>query len=153
MTASSYWIANLATALLKTKIVAFTTKHTAELENYADKVISTYFSAGNSGSWTFGLVMSTMMCFISKVFKINKKWLDLGINQKRREWETSRVMIRLGSDRINGVSSYWMANPANTLVNNVAAGSEVAGFWYHLREKVEGMSVYEPRYSKIRPFR
>jgi hypothetical protein len=62
-------------------------------------------------------------------------------------------MIRLGSDRINGVSSYWMANPANTLVNNVAAGSEVAGFWYHLREKVEGMSVYEPRYSKIRPFR
>lgn len=36
-------------------------------------------------------------------------------------------------------ATYWISNPTNTLVGNVAAGSEGNGFWYDLPERTSGM--------------
>lgn len=38
----------------------------------------------------------------------------------------------------NGPAVFWISNPTNTYTNNVAAGSQGSGFWYHVLDKVPG---------------
>jgi len=38
------------------------------------------------------------------------------------------------------LSTYWITNPDNIVTNNVAAGSELAGFWYIFPERPTGLS-------------
>lgn len=53
----------------------------------------------------------------------------------------------------NGVSTFWMANPNNNLVNCSAAGSEETGFWFIFHHVPTGPSVgmYSPGYSEHIP--
>uniref|UniRef100_A0A8D0H416 hyaluronoglucosaminidase n=1 Tax=Sphenodon punctatus TaxID=8508 RepID=A0A8D0H416_SPHPU len=53
----------------------------------------------------------------------------------------------------NAVSTFWMANPHNNLINCAAAGSEEAGFWFVLHHVPTGPSkgMYPPGYSEHVP--
>ncbi|XP_045437570.1 cell migration-inducing and hyaluronan-binding protein isoform X2 [Pipistrellus kuhlii] len=53
----------------------------------------------------------------------------------------------------NAVSTFWMANPNNNLVNCSAAGSEETGFWFIFHHVPTGPSVgtYSPGYSEHIP--
>ncbi|XP_037367292.1 cell migration-inducing and hyaluronan-binding protein [Talpa occidentalis] len=53
----------------------------------------------------------------------------------------------------NAVSTFWMANPNNNLVNCAAAGSEETGFWFIFHHVPTGPSVgmYPPGYSEHIP--
>ena len=60
----------------------------------------------------------------------------------------------------NTVSTFWITNPDNTYIDNVAAGSEAIGFWFALPQHPtgafqdrEGSDNIWPRRSKIREFR
>jgi cell migration-inducing and hyaluronan-binding protein len=66
--------------------------------------------------------------------------------------------VLLPSD--NTVSSYWITNPDNSYVDNVAAGSDANGFWMSLPEHPNGQFVGTeisantwPRRTKFREFR
>ncbi|MEL6430020.1 MAG: G8 domain-containing protein, partial [Planctomycetota bacterium] len=49
-------------------------------------------------------------------------------------------------------ASFWITNPANTIVDNVAAGSPGSGFWFALpAEGPVGLSIGDPRFSGIVP--
>jgi len=52
-------------------------------------------------------------------------------------------------------SAYWIANPDNVLINNVAAGGEYAGFWYALPEVPLGASNpnLQPRQTPLTYFK
>jgi G8 domain/Bacterial Ig domain len=41
----------------------------------------------------------------------------------------------------NGPAVFWISNPSNTFVNNAAAGSEGAGYWYHTESAVRQPSL------------
>ncbi|XP_021502953.1 cell migration-inducing and hyaluronan-binding protein isoform X2 [Meriones unguiculatus] len=53
----------------------------------------------------------------------------------------------------NAVSTFWMANPNNNLINCAAAGSEETGFWFIFHHVPTGPSVgmYSPGYSEHSP--
>ncbi|XP_072475327.1 cell migration-inducing and hyaluronan-binding protein [Notamacropus eugenii] len=53
----------------------------------------------------------------------------------------------------NAVSTFWMANPNNNLVNCAAAGSEETGFWFIFHHVPTGPSegMYSPGYSEHIP--
>ncbi|XP_059808562.1 cell migration-inducing and hyaluronan-binding protein [Hypanus sabinus] len=53
----------------------------------------------------------------------------------------------------NAVSTFWMANPNNNLVNCSAAGSEETGFWFIFHHVPTGPSegMYSPGYSEHMP--
>ncbi|KAH0620014.1 hypothetical protein JD844_014512 [Phrynosoma platyrhinos] len=53
----------------------------------------------------------------------------------------------------NAVSTFWLANPHNNLINCAAAGSEETGFWFVLHHVPTGLSVgmYPPGYSEHIP--
>ncbi len=60
----------------------------------------------------------------------------------------------------NTVAAYWITNPDNSFVGNVAAGSDENGFWLSLPEhpqgKFEGSEISKntwPRRTKLREFR
>jgi cell migration-inducing and hyaluronan-binding protein len=60
----------------------------------------------------------------------------------------------------NTVSSYWITNPDNTYVGNVAAGSDATGFWFafpdHPTGQFEGTEVSKntwPAQTRFREFR
>ena len=60
----------------------------------------------------------------------------------------------------NTVSSYWITNPDNTYVGNVAAGSDATGFWFafpdHPTGQFEGTDASKntwPAQTKVREFR
>src|SRR5690606_781375 len=38
----------------------------------------------------------------------------------------------------NTVASFWITNPANSYIDNVAAGSDANGFWFSLPEHPNG---------------
>ncbi len=70
---------------------------------------------------------------------------------------TARTAL-LPSD--NTVASYWITNPDNTYIDNVAAGSDQSGFWMSLPEHPNGAFLDTdiskatwPRRTKIREFR
>ncbi|XP_044086275.1 cell migration-inducing and hyaluronan-binding protein isoform X1 [Neovison vison] len=53
----------------------------------------------------------------------------------------------------NAVSTFWMANPNNNLINCAAAGSEETGFWFIFHHVPTGPSegMYPPGYSEHIP--
>uniref|UniRef100_A0A8D0BB02 hyaluronoglucosaminidase n=1 Tax=Salvator merianae TaxID=96440 RepID=A0A8D0BB02_SALMN len=53
----------------------------------------------------------------------------------------------------NAVSTFWLANPHNNLINCAAAGSEETGFWFVLHHTPTGLSagMYPPGYSEHLP--
>src|SRR5690606_23819730 len=63
--------------------------------------------------------------------------------------------VLLPSD--NTVASFWITNPDNTFIGNVAAGSDVNGFWVSLPEhpngQFEGTEVAKNTWPRRTPFR
>src|SRR5262245_21909947 len=77
---------------------------------------------------------------------------------------TYRAASMSGKDTLlpsdNTVSAYWITNPDNTFVDNVAAGSDENGFWLSLPEHPQGQFLGTdiakniwPRRTKFREFR
>jgi len=48
-------------------------------------------------------------------------------------------------------STFWISNPTNMFLNNVAAGSEDTGFWYEMIENIRGESIKFDPYYLINP--
>ncbi|MBM2578100.1 hypothetical protein JQC91_17470 [Jannaschia sp. Os4] len=72
---------------------------------------------------------------------------NLGMNTRATE---SVAAGPIGSDH-TAVSTYWVTNPNNHLVDNHAAGSDVAGFWVLSQTQVEGLSAEAGIYDGYRP--
>ncbi|MDR2214816.1 MAG: hypothetical protein LBE59_03125, partial [Nevskiaceae bacterium] len=79
-----------------------------------------------------------------------------GRNTKTAGQDSKDVLIP--SD--NTVSSFWITNPDNSYVGNVAAGSDSTGFWYGLPQhpigQFEGTEISKaiwPRSTKVREFK
>jgi hypothetical protein len=79
-----------------------------------------------------------------------------GLNFKTTGQDSKDVLIP--SD--NTAASYWITNPDNTFVGNVAAGSDATGFWFafpdHPTGAFEGTDVSKntwPAQTKVREFR
>jgi cell migration-inducing and hyaluronan-binding protein len=53
----------------------------------------------------------------------------------------------------NTASSFWITNPDNTYIDNVAAGSEAIGFWFALPQHPTGAFLDKPGSDKIWPRR
>ncbi len=49
------------------------------------------------------------------------------------------------------VSTFWITNPDNVFLGNVAGGSEHAGFWFALGPEVTGFSAELPIYQEVDP--
>src|SRR5678815_515988 len=78
--------------------------------------------------------------------------------------QTIRQASMSGKDTLlpsdNTVAAYWITNPDNTFMGNVAAGSDENGFWLSLPEHPNGQFLNTeiskstwPRRTKIREFR
>jgi len=50
-------------------------------------------------------------------------------------------------------ASYWITNPQNYFIDNVAAGTEGTGFWYALAYAPMGESATDPRFVGMEPFK
>jgi cell migration-inducing and hyaluronan-binding protein len=81
-----------------------------------------------------------------------------GNRQAIRQASVSGKDTLLPSD--NTVSAYWITNPDNTFIDNVAAGSDENGFWLSLPEHPQGQFLGTdiakniwPRRTKLRAFR
>jgi cell migration-inducing and hyaluronan-binding protein len=61
---------------------------------------------------------------------------NLGIPSERGPNGQKSDHVLIPSD--NTVATYWITNPANTYIDNVAAGSDVNGFWMSLPEHPTG---------------
>jgi hypothetical protein len=48
---------------------------------------------------------------------------------------------------ISAVSTFWITNPTNLFINNVAAGSEDSGFWFELLKR----GMYASLYTHLNP--
>ena len=74
-----------------------------------------------------------------------------GLNFKTEGQESPNVLIP--SD--NTVSSFWITNPDNTYVNNVAAGSDSTGFWLafpvHPMGQFEGTEISQDIWPRRTP--
>jgi hypothetical protein len=75
-----------------------------------------------------------------------------------RQISFSREHTLLPSD--NTVAAYWITNPDNSFVDNVAAGSDETGFWFSLPEHPQGQFLGTeiakniwPRRTPLREFR
>lgn len=55
------------------------------------------------------------------------------------------------SERFLSSSAYWITNPDNTWVGNIAAGSEGSGFWFILPDRVLGLSKDTGLYNALNP--
>ncbi len=83
---------------------------------------------------------------------------DYPNRQALRKTSFSAKDTLLPSD--NTVASYWITNPDNTFIDNVAAGSEENGFWMSLPEHPQGQfkdtdisKATWPRRTNFREFR
>src|SRR5687767_13711904 len=81
-----------------------------------------------------------------------------GNRQTIRQASMSRTDTLLPSD--NTVAAYWITNPDNTFIDNVAAGSDENGFWLSLPEHPQGAfkdsevsKTIWPRRTPLRAFR
>src|SRR5687767_8472718 len=82
-------------------------------------------------------------------------------NENRQAYRTASLSGKdtlLPSD--NTVAAYWITNPDNTFIDNVAAGSDANGFWLSLPEHPQGQFLGTdiakniwPRRTKFREFR
>jgi len=87
---------------------------------------------------------------------------NMGSNSLNRA--TYRADSMSGKDTLlpsdNTVTAYWITNPDNAFIDNVAAGSDENGFWWSLPEhpqgKFEGTEISKvtcPRRTKLAEFR
>ncbi|HEX5108868.1 MAG TPA: hypothetical protein VFV95_10495, partial [Vicinamibacterales bacterium] len=87
---------------------------------------------------------------------------NMGSNPLNRA--TYRAASMSGKDTLlpsdNTVAAYWITNPDNTFIDNVAAGSEANGFWLSLPEHPQGQFLGTdiakniwPRRTRLREFR
>src|SRR5712671_2326239 len=87
---------------------------------------------------------------------------NMGSNPLNRA--TYRAASMSGKDTLlpsdNTVAAYWITNPDNTFIDNVAAGSDENGFWLSLPEHPQGKFLDTdiakniwPRRTKFREFR
>ena len=81
-----------------------------------------------------------------------------GNRQTLRQISMSAKDTLLPSD--NTVSAYWITNPDNTFVDNVAAGADETGFWFSLPEHPQGAFLGSesslktwPRRTPLRKFK
>lgn len=49
------------------------------------------------------------------------------------------------------VSTFWITNPSNDFIGNVAGGSDHAGFWFAAGSSVTGLSAEDPAYAELSP--
>lgn len=87
--------------------------------------------------------------------ELDPKYLDAATLRKA-SFESGNTL--LPSD--NTVSSFWITNPDNSYIDNVAAGSDQIGFWFsipqHPNGQFEGTEISKntwPRRTKLREFR
>lgn len=85
-------------------------------------------------------------------------YLEDGVERKNKFARNLAVMVKpkpdgehIGSDRIDGVSSYWITNADNYFIDNVAAASYGTGFWLHARLGARGISKDSGRYNNVNP--
>ena len=65
---------------------------------------------------------------------------------------TRRVQTLISDDETDDApSTFWMTNPLNSWVDNVAAGSEGSGYWMELRQAVRGLSASSATNRDVRP--
>eukprot|EP00978_Attheya_sp_CCMP212_P049705 scaffold698486_cov75-Attheya_sp.AAC.1 len=65
---------------------------------------------------------------------------------------TRKVDIQISEDESDfKASTFWMTNPANVWKENVAAGSQVNGFWLELQNKVRGPTFEMPLSKGMNP--
>src|SRR6187402_125785 len=80
---------------------------------------------------------------------------DYANRQAVRENGQASKDVLLPSD--NTAASFWITNPDNTFRDNVAAGSDVTGFWMSLPEhpngKFEGSEISKATWPRRTPFR
>lgn len=50
------------------------------------------------------------------------------------------------------VSTFWVTNPQNDYIGNVAAGSEMQGFWFDTKDDVQGPSSMLAENADVHPF-
>jgi cell migration-inducing and hyaluronan-binding protein len=84
--------------------------------------------------------------------------IDTANRQAIRQSSMSGKDTLLPSD--NTVAAYWITNPDNTFIDNVAAGSDANGFWLSMPEHPQGQflgtdiaKTIWPRRTKFREFR
>jgi hypothetical protein len=63
-----------------------------------------------------------------------------------------KVITKIRPEETDDVpSSYWITNPENTFIGNVAAGSEHSGFWFEMSFSVRGPSAEMSMYDGYNP--
>lgn len=72
---------------------------------------------------------------------------NLGMNTVA---SASVEVAAIGSDN-TAVSTYWLTNPNNHLINNHAAGSDDTGFWVLSQDHTEGVSSMDEDYADVSP--
>uniref|UniRef100_A0A7S4JV21 G8 domain-containing protein n=1 Tax=Odontella aurita TaxID=265563 RepID=A0A7S4JV21_9STRA len=56
-----------------------------------------------------------------------------------------------GTSEVSGPSSFWITNTLNNFTGNVAAGSQVHGFWFDTKQFVRGPSYHVPGNDRVEP--
>lgn len=63
-----------------------------------------------------------------------------------------------GQETDRDAATFWITNPTNSFIGNVAAGSQVNGFWFELNNQVRGpiadrFARYNPKRQPLIAFR
>ena len=64
---------------------------------------------------------------------------------------TARFLVRSFETDKSNPSTFWISNPANIFIGNVAAGSESSGFWMELNFSVRSPSASLPSSKGLVP--
>jgi len=85
-------------------------------------------------------------------------YLEDGVERRNRFVRNLAIMVKaketgehIGSDRMEGVSSFWITNADNYFINNVAAAGHGTGYWLHARLGPRGVSKDTGRYNDVNP--
>eukprot|EP00850_Spirogloea_muscicola_P014820 SM000109S14134 [mRNA] locus=s109:55084:61209:- [translate_table: standard] len=57
----------------------------------------------------------------------------------------------IGTESDDSPSTFWISNPSNNFINNVAGGSFDSGWWFQLNGNVEGASALLPTAKAVQP--
>ncbi|MEO2048002.1 MAG: G8 domain-containing protein [Pirellulales bacterium] len=86
----------------------------------------------------------------------NKFYYNLGLVTREPQPGEELLPSDLGPKlfQISGPGTFWITNPDNEYVGNVAGGSQTgSGFWYALPLRALGPSASDPQYLAVRPQR
>src|ERR1700729_4311846 len=100
----------------------------------------------------------TLECVPTNTAANGERDANYANRQAYREMSFHSKNVLLPSD--NTVASYWITNPDNSFIDNVAAGSDEKGFWLSLPEHPQGKfkdsevsKTIWPRRTPLRAFR